>query len=77
MYDSMVCDVLKEWKEGTKVSHLMLYSPDSVYSLFIQTVLVYLSASAVRELLTTRKKLKALPIYHIEEVHIEETHDIF
>ena len=25
MYDSMVRDVLKEWKDDAKVTHLMLY----------------------------------------------------
>lgn len=77
MYDSMVRDVLKEWKDDAKVSHLMLYKlRDGVLTVYTDRPgpLIGLMGERIDRFKT---KLLALPIYHIKEVRLEETHGIF
>jgi ribosomal protein S3 len=77
MYDSMVRDVLKEWKDDAKVTHLMLYK------LRAGVLTVYpdcpgpLIGRGGERVDRFKQKLLALPIYHIKEVRLEETHGIF
>jgi ribosomal protein S3 len=77
MFDSMVRDVLKEWKDDAKVSHLMLYKlRDGVLTVYTDRPGPLIGCRGER-IARYQEKLKALPIYHIEEVRLEETHGIF
>lgn len=77
MYDSMVRDVLKEWKADAKVTHLMLYKlRDGVLTVYTDRPGPLIGCRGER-IARYQEKLKALPIYHIEEVRLEETHGIF
>jgi ribosomal protein S3 len=77
MYDSMVRDVLKEWKDDAKVTHLMLYKlRDGVLTVYTDRPgpLIGFHGERVDRF---KQKLITLPIYHIKEVRLEETHGIF
>ena len=77
MYDSMVRDVLKEWKDDAKVSHLMLYKlRDGVLTVYTDRPGSLIGCMGER-IDRFKQKLLALPIYHIKEVRLEETHGIF
>jgi ribosomal protein S3 len=77
MYDSMAREVLKEWKEDAKVSHLMLYKlRDGILTIYTDRPGPLIGYAGERVYRFT-EKLKALPIYHIKEVKFEETHGIF
>lgn len=77
MYDSMVRDVLKEWKAEAKVTHLMLYKLKSgVLTIYTDRPGPLIGKLGER-IARYQEKLKALPIYHINEVRFEETHGIF
>ena len=77
MYDSMVRDVLKEWKADAKVTHLMLYKLRAgVLTVYTDRPGPLIGCRGER-IARYQEKLKALPIYHIEEVRLEETHGIF
>lgn len=77
MYDSMVRDVLKEWKDDAKVTHLMLYKlRDGVLTIYTDRPGPLIGFHGER-VARYQEKLKALPIYHINEVRFEETHGIF
>lgn len=77
MYDSMVRDVLKEWKADAKVTHLMLYKlREGVLTVYTDRPGPLIGCRGER-IARYQEKLKALPIYHIEEVRLEETHGIF
>lgn len=73
MYDSMVRDVLKEWKDDAKITHLMLYSlRKNVLTVYTDRPGPLIGCCGER-IARYQEKLKALPIYHIEEVRLEET----
>jgi len=77
MYDSMVRDVLKEWKNDAKVTHLMLYKlRDGVLTVYTDRPGPLIGRMGER-VDRFKQKLLALPIYHIKEVRLEETHGIF
>lgn len=77
MYDSMVRDVLKEWKDDAKVTHLMLYKlRDGVLTVYTDRPGPLIGFHGER-VYRFKQKLLALPIYHIKEVRLEETHGIF
>ena len=77
MYDSMVRDVLKEWKDDAKVSHLMLYKlRDGVLTVYTDRPGPLIGRAGER-IDRFKAKLLSLPIYHIKEVRLEETHGIF
>jgi ribosomal protein S3 len=77
MYDSMVRDVLKEWKDDAKVTHLMLYKlRDGVLTVYTDRPGPLIGRMGER-VDRFKQKLIALPIYHIKEVRLEETHGIF
>ena len=73
----MVRDVLKEWKDDAKVTHLMLYKlRDGVLTVYTDRPgpLIGFHGERVDRV---KQKLITLPIYHIKEVRLEETHGIF
>jgi ribosomal protein S3 len=73
----MVRDVLKEWKADANVSHLMLYRlRDGVLTIYTDRPGPLIGFMGER-IDRFRQKLLALPIYHIKEVRLEETHGIF
>jgi ribosomal protein S3 len=77
MFDTMVRDILKEWKDDAKVTHLMLYKlRDGVLTVYTDRPgpLIGFHGERVDRF---KQKLLALPIYHIKEVRLEETHGIF
>jgi ribosomal protein S3 len=77
MYDSMVRDVLKEWKDDAKVTHLMLYKlRDGVLTIYTDRPGPLIGRMGER-VDRFKQKLIALPIYRIKEVRLEETHGIF
>ncbi len=77
MYDSMVRDVLKEWKDDAKVTHLMLYKlRDGILTVYTDRPGSLIGRMGER-VDRFKQKLLALPIYHIKEVRLEETHGIF
>lgn len=77
MFDSMVRDVLKEWKDDAKVTHLMLYKlRDGVLTVYTDRPGPLIGRMGER-VDRFKQKLIALPIYHIKEVRLEETHGIF
>lgn len=77
MYDSMVRDVLKEWKDDAKVTHLMLYKlRDGVLTVYTDRPGPLIGRAGER-IDRFKAKLLALPVYHIKEVRLEETHGIF
>lgn len=77
MYDSIVRDVLKEWKDDAKVTHLMLYKlQDGVLTIYTDRPGPLIGFMGER-LDRFKLRLKAFPIYHIKEVRFEETHGIF
>lgn len=77
MYDSIVRDVLKEWKDDAKVTHLMLYKlRDGVLTVYTDRPGPLIGRAGER-IDRFKAKLLALPIYHIKEVRLEETHGIF
>lgn len=77
MYDSIVRDVLKEWKDDAKVTHLMLYKlRDGVLTVYTDQPGPLIGRGGER-VNRFKQKLLALPIYHINEVRFEETHGIF
>lgn len=77
MYDSMVRDVLREWKNDAKVSHLMLYSlRKNILTVYTDRPGPLIGCRGER-IACYQEKLKALPIYHIEEVRLVETDGIF
>lgn len=77
MYDSMIRDILKEWKEDARITHLMLYKlRDSVLIIYTDRPGPLIGCRGER-IDRFKEKLLALPIYHIKEVHLEETHGIF
>lgn len=77
MYDSMVRDILKEWKDDAKVTHLMLYKlRDGVLTIYTDRPGPLIGRAGER-IDRFKTKLLALPIYHIKEVRLEETHGIF
>jgi ribosomal protein S3 len=77
MFDTMVRDVLKEWKDDAKVTHLMLYKlRDGVLTVYTDRPGPLIGRMGER-VDRFKQKLIALPIYHIKEVRLEETHGIF
>ena len=77
MYDSMVRDVLKEWKDDAKVTHLMLYKlRDGVLTVYTDRPGPLIGRMGER-VDRFKAKLLALPIYRIKEVRLEETNGIF
>lgn len=77
MYDSMVRDVLREWKDDAKVTHLMLYSlRKNVLTVYTDRPGPLIGCRGER-IARYQEKLKALPIYHIAEVRLVETDGIF
>lgn len=77
MYDSMVRDILKEWKDDAKVTHLMLYKlRDGVLTIYTDRPGPLIGRAGER-IDRFKAKLLALPIYHIKEIRLEETHGIF
>jgi ribosomal protein S3 len=77
MFDTMVRDVLKEWKDDAKVTHLMLYKlRDGVLTVYTDRPGPLIGRAGERAD-RFKAKLLALPIYHINEVCLEETHGIF
>lgn len=77
MYDCMVRDILKEWKDDAKVTHLMLYRlRDGVLTVYTDRPGPLIGRMGER-IDRFKTKLLALPIYHIKEVRLEETHGIF
>jgi ribosomal protein S3 len=77
MYDSMVRDILKEWKDDAKLTHLMLYKlRDGVLTIYTDSPYSMIGRGGER-IARFEQKLFALPIYHIKEVRLEETHGIF
>ena len=77
MYDSMVRDVLKEWKEDAKITHLMLYKlRDGILTVYTDRPGPLIGRRGER-VNRFKEKLLSLPIYHIKEVRLEETHGIF
>ena len=66
-------DVLREWKADAKVSHLMLYRLKSgVLTIYTDRPGPLVGCGGER-IARYQEKLKALPIYHINEVRLEET----
>ena len=77
MYDSMVRDVLKEWKDDAKITHLMLYKlRDGVLTIYTDRPGPLIGRCGER-VDRFKQKLLGLPLYHIKEVRLEETHGIF
>jgi ribosomal protein S3 len=77
MYDFMVRDILREWKDDAKVTHLMLYTlRDGVLTVYTDRPGPLIGRMGER-VDRFKQKLLALPIYHIKEVRLEETHGIF
>jgi ribosomal protein S3 len=77
MYDSMIRDILKEWKEDARITHLMLYKlRDSVLTIYTDRPGPLIGCRGER-IDRFKEKLLTLPIYHIKEVRLEETHGIF
>jgi ribosomal protein S3 len=77
MYDFMVRDILREWKDDAKVTHLMLYTlRDGVLTVYTDRPGPLIGCMGER-VDRFKQKLLALPIYHIKEVRLEETHGIF
>ena len=76
MFDTMVRDVIKEWKEDAKITHLMQYSlRDGVLTVYTDRPGPLIGRMGER-VERFKQKLIALPIYHIKEVRLEETHGI-
>jgi ribosomal protein S3 len=77
MYDSMVRDVLREWKDDAKVTHLMLYSlRKNVLTVYTDRPGPLIGCRGER-IARYQEKLKALPFSRITEVRLEETDGIF
>jgi ribosomal protein S3 len=77
MFDTMVRDILKEWKDDAKVTHLMLYKlRDGVLTVYTDRPGPLIGCRGER-VDRFKEKLLALPIYHIKEVRLEETDGIF
>ena len=77
MRTMLIEDVLREWKADAKVSHLMLYRLKSgVLTIYTDRPGALIGCGGER-ITRYQEKLKALPIYHINEVRLEETDGIF
>ena len=77
MFDTMVRDVLKEWKDDAKVTHLMLYKlRDGVLTVYTDRPGPLIGRMGER-VDRFKQKLIDLPFYHIKEVYLEETNGIF
>jgi ribosomal protein S3 len=77
MYDFMVREVLQAWKAETKVTHLMLYKlRNGILTIYTDRPGPLIGLRGER-IARYQEKLKALPIYHIKEVRLEETTGIF
>ena len=77
MYDSMVRDVLKEWKDEAKVSHLMLYKiRNNVLTIYTDRPGPLIGCCG-KTIYKYEEKLKALAFPKITELRLEETDGIF
>ncbi len=74
---SSIRDVLSEWKADAKITHLMLYKlRDGVLTIYTDRPGQLIGCRGER-VDRFKQKLLTLPIYHIKEVRLEETHGIF
>jgi ribosomal protein S3 len=72
----LIEDVLREWKTEAGVTHLMLYKLRAgVLTIYTDRPGALVGCGGER-ITRYQEKLKALPIYHINEVRLEETDGI-
>jgi ribosomal protein S3 len=75
--DYMVREILQEWKKESKATHLMLYKlRNNILTIYTDRPGPLIGCRGER-IARYQAKLKALPMYNIKEIKLEETTGIF